>query len=70
MIKVDDIHKTFGAVRAVRGVSFEAEDGKITGLLGPNGAGKSTTLRVLYTVMKPDEGTASIGGHDVVDESL
>ena len=70
MIKVDDIHKSFGAVRAVRGVSFEAEDGKITGLLGPNGAGKSTTLRVLYTVMKPDEGAASIDGHDVVVESL
>ena len=65
MIKVDGIHKSFGDVRAVRGVSFEAPDGKITGLLGPNGAGKSTTLRVLYTVLKPDEGSASIDGHDV-----
>ncbi|MDH5622527.1 MAG: ATP-binding cassette domain-containing protein [Gammaproteobacteria bacterium] len=70
MICVKGIHKSFGAVRAVRGVSFTAPDGKITGLLGPNGAGKSTTLRVLYTVMKPDEGTAVIDGADVVTDSL
>ena len=61
MIVVNDIHKSFGKVKAVRGVSFDAPDGKITGLLGPNGAGKSTTLRVLYTVLRPDEGSASIG---------
>ena len=70
MIKVGSIHKSFGDVHAVRGISFDAPDGKITGLLGPNGAGKSTTLRVLYTVLKPDEGAASIDGHDVVDNSL
>jgi sodium transport system ATP-binding protein len=70
MISVNDIHKSFGAVRALRGVSFNAPDVKITGLLGPNGAGKSTTLRVLYTVLKPDEGTAVIDGADVVTDSL
>jgi sodium transport system ATP-binding protein len=70
MIHVDDLHKSFGDVKAVRGVSFKAEDGKITGLLGPNGAGKSTTLRVLYTVLKPDSGTATIDGVDVVADSL
>ncbi len=70
MIKVDDIHKSFGDVRALRGVSFDAPDGKITGLLGPNGAGKSTTLRILYTVLKPDAGAASIDGNDVVASSL
>lgn len=70
MIKVDRIHKSFGSVRAVRGVSFAAPDGKITGLLGPNGAGKSTTLRVLYTVLKPDAGTATIDGVDVVTNGL
>ena len=70
MILVNDIHKTFGEVKAVRGVSFDAPDGKITGLLGPNGAGKSTTLRVLYTVLKPDQGSASIDGEDVVTNSL
>ena len=70
MIKVDDIQKSFGKVHAVRGVSFEAPDGKITGLLGPNGAGKSTTMRVLYTVLRPDEGRATIDGIDVVTDSL
>jgi sodium transport system ATP-binding protein len=70
VIRVNDIHKSFGKVRAVRGVSFEAPDGKITGLLGPNGAGKSTTLRVLYTVLKPDQGDATIDGIDVVSGAL
>lgn len=70
MIVVNDIHKSFGKVRAVSGVSFDAPDGKITGLLGPNGAGKSTTLRILYTVLRPDQGNASIDGADVVRDSL
>ncbi len=70
MITVSGIQKSFGDVHAVRGVSFDAPDGKITGLLGPNGAGKSTTLRILYTVLKPDEGTAAIDGADVVTNSL
>jgi len=70
MITVDGIHKSFGKIHAVRGVSFDAPDGKITGLLGPNGAGKSTILRVLYTALKPDQGTANIDGTDVVADSL
>ena len=70
MINVDKIHKSFGKVHAVRGVSFDAPDGKITGLLGPNGAGKSTTLRILYTVLRPDGGSATIDGVDVVTDSL
>jgi len=70
VIRVNDIYKSFGKIRAVQGVSFDAPDGKITGLLGPNGAGKSTTLRILYTVLKPDQGSASIDGADVVTASL
>jgi sodium transport system ATP-binding protein len=70
VIAVRNLHKSFGRVRAVRGVSFDAPDGKITGLLGPNGAGKSTTLRILYTVLRPDEGSAEIDGIDVVTDSL
>ena len=70
MISVNDIHKSFGDVKAVKGVSFKASDGRITGLLGPNGAGKSTTLRVLYTVLKPDSGSAEVDGRDVVTDSL
>ncbi|HEX7719158.1 MAG TPA: ATP-binding cassette domain-containing protein [Woeseiaceae bacterium] len=70
MIRVEGLHKSFGNVQAVRGVSFDAADGRITGLLGPNGAGKSTTLRILYTVMKPDSGSARIDGIDVTEQSL
>ena len=70
MIRVESLSKSFGEVRAVRGVSFNANDGRITGLLGPNGAGKSTTLRILDTVLQPDEGTATIDGIDVVKNGL
>ena len=70
MIEVQDVHKSFGEVQALRGVSFSAADGRITGLLGPNGAGKTTMLRVLYTILDPDRGTASIDGHDVATDKV
>jgi sodium transport system ATP-binding protein len=70
MIAVKALRKSFGEVKAVQGISFEADNGKITGLLGPNGAGKSTTLRVLYTVLKPDSGSATVDGIDVVEDGL
>lgn len=65
MIVVKQLHKAFGPIKAVDGVSFEANDGLITGLLGPNGAGKSTTLRMLYAAYRPDAGSASIDGFEV-----
>jgi len=64
MIEVKNLHKSFGEVKAVDGVSFTARDGEITGLLGPNGAGKTTTLRMLYTLMKPDAGQVLVDGMD------
>jgi sodium transport system ATP-binding protein len=70
MIRVAGLTRSFGAVRAIDGVSFEARDGRITGLLGPNGAGKSTTLRVLYTVLRPDAGSATVDGIDVTADPL
>jgi sodium transport system ATP-binding protein len=70
VIEARGLTKHFGAVRALDDVSFSAADGRITGLLGPNGAGKSTCLRILSTVLKPDRGTAQIGGTDVVEGSL
>jgi sodium transport system ATP-binding protein len=70
MIEVLDLHKAFGKVQAVQGVSFTAPDGEITGLLGPNGAGKSTTLRMLYTLLKPDSGTARVDGFEVTQAPL
>ncbi len=70
MIEVKDLHKAFGEVRAVNGVSFSARDGEITGLLGPNGAGKTTTLRMLYTLMKPDAGQVLVDGMDAATDPL
>jgi sodium transport system ATP-binding protein len=69
MIEVTDLHKAFGRVVALRGVSFAAPSGRITGLLGPNGAGKTTTLRILYTLLLPDQGRAEVDGFDVVSET-
>jgi sodium transport system ATP-binding protein len=70
MIEARGLKKSFGKVEALKDVSFTAPDGKVTGLLGPNGAGKSTTLRILYTVLKPDAGTAVIDGADVCEDSM
>jgi sodium transport system ATP-binding protein len=70
MIEVQDLTKRFGSVEALRGVSFDAADGRITGLLGPNGAGKSTCLRILSTVLLPNDGKAVIGGRDATVQPL
>ena len=70
MIEVKDLHKAFGEVKAVEGVTFAARDGEITGLLGPNGAGKTTTLRMLYTLMKPDRGQVLVDGIDAAADPL
>src|ERR1700733_6130113 len=64
MIEVCDLHKSFGGLHAVRGVSFTAKDGEITGIIGPNGAGKTTILRLVYTVLQPDSGRTLIDGID------
>ncbi len=73
MIEVSNLHKSFatktGLVKAVQGVSFSAKNGQITGLLGPNGAGKTTTLRMLYTLMTPEQGSVRVDGHDVATEA-
>jgi sodium transport system ATP-binding protein len=70
MISVNNLHKSFGEVRAVNGVSFEARDGEITGLLGPNGAGKTTTLRMLYSLLPPDQGEIRIDGLDPTRDAM
>jgi sodium transport system ATP-binding protein len=63
------LSKRFGAIDAVRDVSFSARDGEITGILGANGAGKSTCLRMLYGVLTPDSGRASVDGIDIRGET-
>ena len=70
MIEVQNLEKSFGDVKAVRGVNFTAKDGCITGLLGPNGAGKTTTLRMLYTLLEPDAGKILIDGMDPHEHTL
>jgi sodium transport system ATP-binding protein len=60
--------KKRGEIRAVDNVSFQCSPGKIYGLLGANGAGKTTTLRMLATILEPTDGTATICGHDIVEQ--
>jgi ABC-2 type transport system ATP-binding protein len=67
-ISVRDLVKSFGEVRAVRGVNFEVATGEVFGFLGPNGAGKTTTINMLCTLAKPSAGSAQVAGHDVVTE--
>jgi sodium transport system ATP-binding protein len=66
MIEARNLVKRFGDVTAVRDLTLTAADGRITGLVGPNGAGKSTSLRMLYTVVRPDAGDAFIDGKSVM----
>lgn len=69
MIEAVNLSKRFGDIEAVRNISFVARDGEITGILGANGAGKSTCLRMLYGVLTPDSGRASIDGIDMRGET-
>src|SRR5215468_3785807 len=73
MIEARDLSKRFqdkkrGEIRAVENVTFSCKPGQIYGLLGANGAGKTTTLRMLATILEPSDGTATICGHDVVEQ--
>ena len=70
MIKIENLVKTFGAKRAVDGISFSVERGEVVGFLGPNGSGKSTTMRMITGYYAPSAGKVSVGGHDVVDSPL
>src|SRR5918993_1383248 len=70
MIRIENLVKTFGAKRAVDGVSFSVERGEVLGFLGPNGAGKSTTMRMVTGFMPPTAGRVTIGGHDVAESPL
>jgi ABC-2 type transport system ATP-binding protein len=64
-----DLHKSFNEHKAVNGVSFTIYKGEIFGLLGPNGAGKTTTIRMLSTVLEPDNGDVTVGGYSIRDKA-
>jgi ABC-2 type transport system ATP-binding protein len=68
-VHVSDLHKSYGQVHAVDGISFDVEYGKVFGFLGPNGAGKTTTIRVLTTLVHPTSGIVKIFGKDIVKHS-
>jgi ABC-2 type transport system ATP-binding protein len=67
-VETDSLHKSYGDVLALRGVDLRVETGRVFGLLGPNGAGKTTAVRILTTLLLPDEGSAWVAGIDVVRE--
>ena len=64
-IETEGLRKSFGQVKALRGVDLAVPEGSICALLGPNGAGKTTVVRVLATLTRPDGGAARVAGHDV-----
>jgi ABC-2 type transport system ATP-binding protein len=68
-ISVRGVEKSYGEVRALDGIDLEVATGTVLGLLGPNGAGKTTIVRVLTTLLKPDAGTATVAGLDVVRDA-
>lgn len=70
MLEARHLRKTYGAIEAVRDISFSAEKGEILGVLGPNGAGKSTTMRMITGFLPPTAGTAVIGGFDISERPI
>jgi ABC-2 type transport system ATP-binding protein len=70
MIETKNLRKVFGPIEAVKGVSFRVDKGEVLGFLGPNGAGKSTVMRMLTCFLSPTSGTATVGGHDIVERSM
>lgn len=68
-IEASGLVKSFGDTRAVDGVDLTVASGSVYGVLGPNGAGKTTTIRMLATLIRPDQGSASVLGHDIVREA-
>jgi oleandomycin transport system ATP-binding protein len=70
VIEAESLTKSFGATRALAGVSITAEGGQVLALLGPNGAGKTTVVRILSTLLRPDSGRASICGYDVLTQPV
>jgi ABC-2 type transport system ATP-binding protein len=69
LVSVANVHKSYGDVQALRGISFEIQNGEVFGLLGPNGAGKTTTIEILVGLRPPDQGSVRVCGLDPTRES-
>lgn len=67
-IIVENLKKSYGSIKVLKGLNFAARRGSVLGILGPNGAGKTTTVRILSTLLKPDDGRVLVNGYDVVRE--
>ena len=70
MIEVKGLRRSFGPITAVDGITFQVGKGEVLGFLGPNGAGKSTAMKMLACFLKPDAGTASVCGYDILTDPV
>ncbi len=70
LIEVKSLDKKFGAIHAVKNLSFSVKKGEVLGFLGPNGAGKSTTMKMITGFLEPTSGTVSVCGHDVLEDPI
>ena len=69
MLRIEDLHLSFGGIKALQGISFEAKPGEITGVIGPNGAGKTSLFNAISGFYKPDRGRVFFDGRDITDLS-
>lgn len=70
MIKIDSLTKYFSKIQALDNLSLSVKKGELLGIIGPNGAGKTTTIRIVCGILKPDNGTVFVGGHDVLKDPI
>src|SRR6188768_477393 len=68
-IEAHGLTKSFGKTQALAGIDLQVPEGRVLGVLGPNGAGKTTAVRILATLLRPDSGTATVAGFDVVHQA-
>ena len=70
MLKIENLHVSYGGIKALRGISLEVPDGKIVTLIGANGAGKSTTLRTISGLVKADSGSITYDGQELLGKPI
>lgn len=69
-INIDNVHKSYGDIEALKGISFEIMEGQIFGYLGPNGSGKTTTIKLLLGLIKPSDGRVRVFGEDPYPDNI